>query len=105
MARKQQYQSIPEKLLQKMATGWGILISGLTIMGMGFGTGCYLSDNLHKLEMYKKEVDFNNKLWDLKNDYTDKIKEYTRIIDNLQNRNSVLEKENEEFKNNTRIKK
>lgn len=77
-------QKIKDQIYQKIGTGWGIIISALTIFSIGFGTGCYVKEMLSKLESYQDRAAFNNEMIEYRTQKEKEIFELRSTINKLQ---------------------
>jgi|GEM_PF-4705526 lipoprotein len=75
---------IKDQIIQKLGTGWGIIISALTIFSIGFGAGCYVNEMLSKLESYQNRAAFNNEMIEYRTQKEKEVFELRSTINKLQ---------------------
>lgn len=76
--------NLVDKLRDKATSVWGLLISGLTLFGFGFGVGCYITSTLSDLKRNDDEFKRQMELIEMKAKYEDKIFELRNNIYVLQ---------------------
>lgn len=70
------------KVIEWLGTGWGVVLTGLSIFGMGFGAGLYVANIHADLETYKKDATYYNELLNCKQDLFDyKIEKEKEIFE------------------------
>lgn len=72
------------KIIEWLSTGWGVFLTALTIFGMGFGVGIYVTNMHSDLEGYKKDVTYNQELLDYKIEKEKEIFELRSTINKMQ---------------------
>ena len=75
---------IKDQIIQKLGTGWGLIISALTIFSIGFGAGCYVNEMLSKLESYQNRAAFNNEMIEYRTQKEKEVFELRSTINKLQ---------------------
>nr|WP_319511333.1 hypothetical protein [uncultured Draconibacterium sp.] len=81
-----------EGFLSKLSTTWNVIISGLTLLSMGFAAGYYISDVFKKIEINQINQQHNVQLYNLTKDFDKKSKELTHKINLLEIENGKLRK-------------
>jgi hypothetical protein len=82
-----------EKFLRKLNTTWGALITGLSLVAIGFGFGVWVNDTFHKIESNEINQKHNEQL------YMQKI-QYERIMQEITHQKYLLEIENGKLRKN-----
>lgn len=92
MVKKIDTNSTLEKLQSKLTTTWTAIIAGCTLLSMGFGAGFYISNVLNKIEINEIKQTQNEKLYDQKKDFDNKIEELVHEKHLLEIENGKLSK-------------
>ena len=98
MVKARSLNAIKKALLNKMSTTSGILISLMTILGMGFVAGNYYQIVISNGEISDLKNKHSIEMLELYNTHAEKIMDYKSEIIELQRKISLLEIENEESK-------
>lgn len=81
MAKK---AKITDKLKDRLATAWGLVISAATIFSFGFGSGIYVSNVLSKIEQNDIRMKHYNDIIEQRSTYDEKIEELREANFSLQ---------------------
>lgn len=72
---------------EKMASTWGLLLSGISILSVGFTAGIYIAGILNKLEQNDKDMIVKQEKFNLQCEYEAKIHELRERIYSLEKEN------------------
>lgn len=91
-------RSKTKKIIDWLNTGWGAVLSAFTIFSMGFALGIYVNNWCEKLENYKKDIDYNQALFDYKIEKEKEIFELRSTVNKMQSELIELQNRNDDEK-------
>ncbi|MCM0219732.1 hypothetical protein [Bacteroides fragilis] len=72
---------------EKMASTWGLLLSGLSILGVGFTAGIYIAGILNNLKQNDEDMIVKQEKFNLQCEYEAKLHELRERIYSLEKEN------------------
>lgn len=93
---KQEPPSIKKKGIKDLISStWGLLITGSTLISMGFGAGCYIMSSLCDIRHNDEITRLNEKIIDIKMEHEKELHELRQELYKAQNELITIKKKNE----------
>lgn len=94
---KQEKPDIKKKGVKDLVSStWGLLITGGSLIGMGFGVGCYITSSLYDIRHNDEITRLNEKIIDIKTEHGKELHELRQELYNTQNELITIKKSKNE---------
>ncbi len=90
-------RDIKKQILQKLNTIGGSLVVLCTIFSFGVGTGAYVANIFHKMELNEVSMKHNLELIEIASEFDEKKDSFRKEIDELRREKFVLQNKLKEY--------